>query len=98
MSESMFQLLTGGKDNMHHIFQEFMNGLHDSIVDSSQIQILWNDQVLDMSAPWVSVFDLEETQPEVIYLTGFDSSEEELEEGEIPPQERTRNVFRRIDF
>ena len=98
MSESMFQLLTGGKDNMHHIFQEFMNGLHDSIVDFSQIQILWNDQVLGMSDPWSTVFDLDETQPEVIDLTGIDSSDEELEEGEIPHHQRTRNVFRRIDF
>ena len=98
MSVSMFQMLTGGNDNMFHIFQEFMNNLDDNITDPSHIQILWNDQVLGMNAPWVSVFDLEETQPEVIDLMDIESEDDELEEGEIPPPQRSRNVFRRLDF
>ena len=98
MSISMFQMLTGGNDNMFHIFQEFMNRLDDNITDPTQIRILWNDQVLGMNAPWSSTFDLEETQPEVIDLSGLDSEDDELEEGEIPPPHRTMNVFRRIDF
>lgn len=91
-------MLTGGNDNMFHIFQEFMNGLNDNIVDPSHIQMLWNEQVLNWDAPWISVFDLEETQPDVVDLTDIDTDDDELEEGEIPPPQRTNNVFRRIDF
>ena len=68
----MFQMLAGGNDNMFHIFQEFMNRLDDNITDPTHIQILWNDEVLGMNNPWSSVFDLDETQPEVIDLTGLD--------------------------
>ena len=88
-------MLTGGNDNMFHIFQEFMNGLNDNIVDPSHIQMLWNERVLMWGAPWSSVFDIEESNPEVIDLTYTD---DELEEGEIPPPQRTNNVFRRYDF
>lgn len=84
--------------SMFHTFQEFMNRLDDSITDSTQIQILWNDEVLGMNIPWSSVFDIDETQPEVIDLTGLESDDDELEEGEIPPHQRSRNIFRRLDF
>lgn len=98
MSVSMFQMLADGNDNMFHIFQEFMNRLDDSITDPTHIQILWNDEVLGMNNPWSSVFDIDETQPEVIDLTDLDSEDDELEEGEIPPHRRSMNVFRRLDF